>query len=92
LTKQVREIVAQGGDEGASREAVVEDLDALLEDKNLPLDDVSRRQLAERLLEEPPEQGVLTISNALQWRLQYARAIGTAATGHAAPEVADWRA
>ena len=32
-------------------------------------------------LEDPPNLGYLTISNALQWRLQYNRAISTAIKG-----------
>jgi len=59
----------------------VDDIDAHLEDKNLPLDADSRRQLAERIVAEPPLLGGLTISNALQWRLQYGRAIKAAAAG-----------
>jgi len=31
--------------------------------------------LAQEVLSNPPEQGYLTISNALQWRLQYGRVI-----------------
>ena len=31
--------------------------------------------LADEILDYPPKQGYLTISNALQWRLQYARVI-----------------
>ena len=31
--------------------------------------------LADEILMHKPEQGYLTISNALQWRLQYARVI-----------------
>jgi hypothetical protein len=92
LTRQIREMVDRYGQEASGTEALVDDLDALLEDKNLPLDDVSRRRLAERLLEDTPEQGVLTISNALQWRLQYSRAISTAVSGSAAPRVVDLRA
>jgi hypothetical protein len=92
LTKQIRDIVRQCEPGSGGREAAVEDLDALLEDRNLPLDEVSRRQLAGRLLDEPPEQGVLTISNALQWRLQYSRAVSTAVAGSAAPKVVDLRA
>ena len=92
LTKQIRDIVEQSASTVADREAAVDDLDALLEDKNLPLDEVSRRQLAERLLDDTPEQGVLTISNALQWRLQYSRAISTAVDGSDAPKVVDLRA
>ena len=90
LTKTIREIIANG--EAGARDAVIEDLDALLQDKNVPLDEVSRRQLAERLLDDIPEQGVLTISNALQWRLQYSRAISTATARTIAPEVEDLRA
>ncbi|WP_226842184.1 hypothetical protein [Brevibacterium sp. FME37] len=90
LTKTIREIIANG--EAGARDAVIEDLDALLQDKNVPLDEVSRRQLAERLLDDIPEQGVLTISNALQWRLQYSRAISTATAKTIAPEVEDLRA
>ncbi|MDR1264030.1 MAG: hypothetical protein LBK42_00300 [Propionibacteriaceae bacterium] len=92
LTKEIRGLVAQAGDEPGDRETAIEDIDALLQDKNLPLDEVSRRGLAERLVAEAPEQGVLTISNALQWRLQYARAIGAAVSGASSPEVVDLRA
>ncbi|MBL7260847.1 hypothetical protein [Paractinoplanes lichenicola] len=92
LTKQIRDIVDSLHSGPGGYEAVVEELDALLEDKNVPLDEVSRRQLAERLVDDKPEQGYLTISNALQWRLQYGRAIGFAAAGTVAPEVVDLRA
>ncbi|NHC24122.1 restriction endonuclease [Nocardioides sp. IC4_145] len=92
LTKQIRSIVAGIGSEVGGREAAIEDLDALLQDKNVPLDEVSRRQLAERMVDDVPAQGVLTISNALQWRLQYSRAISTAVARSIAPEVVDLRA
>ena len=62
-----------------ARDGNVDDLDGFLEERNLPLDEIGRRQLAERVIVEPPAQGVLTISNALQWRLQYGRAIQAAA-------------
>lgn len=92
LTKTIRDIISGISDQPGSRDAVIDDLDALLQDKNVPLDEVSRRQLAERMVYEVPEQGVLTISNALQWRLQYNRAISTAAAKSIAPEVEDLRA
>lgn len=57
----------------------VDDIDAYLEERNLPLDDIGRRALAETIVETPPEIGCLTISNALQWRLQYGHAIRLAA-------------
>lgn len=89
LTRSIREIVAEANDRYGSLESAIEDLDALLQDKNVPIDDVGRRQLAERLIHDLPEQGVLTISNALQWRLQYGRAISTAVAQTISPEVED---
>ena len=50
-----------------------DDLYALIVDKNLPVDDAAAWSLAEELISNPPELGYLTISNALQWRLQYSR-------------------
>jgi len=41
----------------------------------LPLDEVGRDLLAEKILTQPPAQGYLTVSNALQWRLQYGRIV-----------------
>jgi restriction system protein len=58
--------------------ANLDDIDAFLEERNLPLDDIGRRMLAERIVADPPKQGYVTISNALQWRLQYARTISMA--------------
>ena len=55
--------------------ANVEDIVAYLNDKNIPADDITLQQLAEQILETPPMQGYLTISNALQWRLQYQRIV-----------------
>jgi len=44
-------------------------------ERMLPLDDIQAQALAEEVLANPPEIGYLTISNALQWRLQYSRVI-----------------
>lgn len=90
ITRQIREAasrldLADAGD----REVAAEEIDAILQDKNVPLDEVSRRSLAERVVHEIPEQGVLTISNALQWRLQYGRAISAADKGTYGLEVRD---
>jgi hypothetical protein len=52
-----------------------EDLIALMHDKNLPVDEIEANKIADELLKKACEQGYLTISNALQWRLQYARVI-----------------
>jgi hypothetical protein len=52
-----------------------EDLIGLMHDKNLWVDDIEAAKIADDLLKQPCEQGYLTVSNALQWRLQYARVI-----------------
>jgi len=57
-----------------------DDVVAFLEERNLPLDEIGRSVLADRVMREPPEIGYLTVSNALQWRLQYGRAIGVVGT------------
>lgn len=51
------------------------DIIAYLQDKNIPADEIALSQLAEQILKAPTEQGYLTISNALQWRLQYQRIV-----------------
>jgi hypothetical protein len=55
--------------------ANVEDIIAYLNDKNIPADEITLQQLAKQILKTTPEQGYLTISNALQWRLQYQRIV-----------------
>jgi len=55
-----------------------DDLVGFMAERNLPLDDIEARRIAAELLIQPPEVGYLTISNALQWRLQYTRAIANA--------------
>ncbi len=52
-----------------------EDIISYLQDRNIPADDITLEELAEKILFEPPLQGYLTISNALQWRLQYQRIV-----------------
>ena len=60
------------------RDGNVEDLVAFMNDRNLPIDDSEALAFARDLIRDPPRQGYLTISNALQWRLQYSRAIDKA--------------
>jgi len=57
-----------------------EDVISFLEERNLPLDEIGREALADQIMREPPELGYLTISNALQWRLQYRRVIDHASS------------
>lgn len=63
------------------RQGNLDDVIAFLEDRNLPVDEIGRQMLAERIINYPPELGYLTISNALQWRLQYRRIIEQAILG-----------
>jgi len=53
----------------------LDDIRAFFAERMLPLDDIQAQALAEKVLANPPEIGYLTISNALQWRLQYSRVI-----------------
>lgn len=55
--------------------ANVDDIVAFLMERYLPVDDTEAYIVAEDIIENPPEIGYLTISNALQWRLQYRRVI-----------------
>lgn len=66
-TYRLRQMIEDG--------AVVEDVWAYLQDRNLPADEDAVMEMAEQIIANPPEQGYLTISNALQWRLQYARVV-----------------
>lgn len=72
MTRRLREMVADGGNR--------EDIVAYLMDRNLPVDEIEAHQIADDVLRTPPAQGYLTISNALQWRLQYGHAITVAGT------------
>lgn len=67
LTKELRKIIEKGGGE---REII-----KLLKKKNIPGDKEVIGNLAKKILKNPPKQGYLTISNALQWRLKYSNAI-----------------
>lgn len=70
MTRGLLEILGRDGNEN--------DLVAFMQDKMLPVDDIEMGRIAQELLRTPPVQGYLTISNALQWRLQYARVIAQA--------------
>ena len=61
-------------------DANLDDMLAFFSDRMLPLDDIQAQELAEEVLANPPKIGYLTISNALQWRLQYSRVIQQAGT------------
>ena len=67
ITKRLREMVGDGANK--------EDIIGLLQDRSVPGDEIVYNDLADEILAHPPKQGYLTISNALQWRLQYTRVI-----------------
>lgn len=66
-TLGLRQIVDNGGNQ--------DDIVAFLRDRNLPVDEIEAEKIAQDVLKHPLKQGYLTISNALQWRLQYSRII-----------------
>jgi len=67
MTRGINQILDNDGNE--------DDLVAFMNDKLLPVDDIEATEIAEKLLQKRPKIGYLTISNALQWRLQYKRVI-----------------
>lgn len=69
-TVGLRQILENDGNE--------DDLTAFMYDRNLPVDEIEAYRIAQELLQNPPNIGYLTISNALQWRLQYRRIIDQA--------------
>lgn len=66
-TKRLREMLKDGANK--------EDIIAYLMDRNIPGDDITLDRISDDILNNKVEQGYLTISNALQWRLQYSRVI-----------------
>lgn len=67
LTTSINKILDNGANE--------DDIIALFQDKNLPVDEMTAATLSKEILSNRPKIGYLTISNALQWRLQYSRII-----------------
>jgi hypothetical protein len=67
MTKTFRQMIENN--------ANADDIIAYLTDRNLPADEITMNKLAEEILRNKPVQGYLTISNALQWRLQYGRIV-----------------
>ena len=58
----------------------IDDVLTFFSERMLPIDDIQAQSLAEEILKKSPQTGYLTISNALQWRLQYSRVIQQAGT------------
>ena len=62
------------------KQANRDDIAGFLIERNLLVDEIELFTLSEEILRNPPLLGYLTISNALQWRLQYSRVIECAGT------------
>lgn len=67
ITKRLVEML----NDGANKEDII----SYLNDRAIPGDELTISNLAEMIINKMPLQGYLTISNALQWRLQYTRVI-----------------
>jgi hypothetical protein len=80
-TKRLRQML----DDGANKEDII----AYLNDRNVPADEIGLNRLAERILENPPLQGYLTMSNALQWRLQYSHVVGMSESVEGITQIVD---
>lgn len=52
-----------------------DDILAFFQERMLPVDEIEAANLADEVFRSAPQLGYLTISNALQWRLQYTRVI-----------------
>ncbi len=72
-------------EDGANEEDVI----AYLNDKNIPADDITLTKIAKQILENTPKLGYLTISNALQWRLQYGRVVALSAKAEGITKIID---
>lgn len=53
----------------------IDDLLAFFSERMLPVDEIEAKRIANEVFTTTPLIGYLTISNALQWRLQYSRVI-----------------
>ena len=66
-TRGIQEVLERDGNR--------DDIFAFLSERNLPVDDIGLNALTDEIMSAPPKLGYLTISNALQWRLQYGRVV-----------------
>ncbi len=62
-------------DNPETKSANLEDIISCLTDRNIPADEITLQNIGTKILNNPSKQGYLTISNALQWRLQYGRIV-----------------
>jgi hypothetical protein len=80
MTAGIRKIVADAERDKDSPEVIKQELMAHMEARALTSEEHELRALADAIMERLPEQGYLTISPAMQWRLQYKRVMEKAGT------------
>lgn len=67
ITTGIHKIISNQGNQ--------DDIFAFLVEHNIPGDETALYNIAGEILSNPPQIGYITISNALQWRLQYGRIV-----------------
>ncbi len=72
-TKGLKRIIEEGGN--------LDDIKAFILERIPYIDDLELENIANEILKKPPDIGYLTISQALQWRLQYSRVVANKLEG-----------
>ena len=72
-TKGLKRILEEGGN--------LDDIKAFILERIPYIDDLELENIANEVLKNPPDIGYLTISQALQWRLQYSRVVNNKLDG-----------
>ena len=80
MTAGLRRIVSDAERDGDSPDITRQELMAFMESRSLTSEEHELRALADAVIAQLPEQGYLTISPAMQWRLQYKRVMEKAGT------------
>nr|WP_315184346.1 hypothetical protein [uncultured Albidiferax sp.] len=80
MTTGLRRIIADAARDGDNLDVTKQELMAFMESRALTSEEHELRALADAVMEKLPKQGYLTISPAMQWRLQYKRVMEKAGT------------
>ena len=59
----------------------MDDVKAFILERIPYIDDIELENIANEVLSNPPDIGYLTVSQALQWRLQYSRVVNNKLEG-----------
>lgn len=80
MTSGIRQIIQDSLRDKCSPTVTKQELIAYMESRTLTSDEFDLDALAEAVMTNIPEQGYLTISPAMQWRLQYQRVVEKSGT------------